>query len=104
MLFKKLRSRAKSTSKSTRPSITRIFSTSSSTEKRKPSKVPDVIVSPPTTIDPGFGGQEKSNDEARDYELFLEKARKDAERAEKKKLREIKAAREVNMSPWAGRM
>jgi hypothetical protein len=40
--------------------------------------------------------------------LFLEKARKDAEKAEKMKLREIKEAerrrREVNMSPWAGRM
>jgi hypothetical protein len=46
--------------------------------------------------------------EARDYELFLEKAREDAEKAEKMKLREIKEAerrrREVNLSPWAGRM
>jgi hypothetical protein len=46
--------------------------------------------------------------EARDYELFLEKARKDAEKAEEMKLREIKEAerrrREVNLSPWGGRM
>jgi hypothetical protein len=48
------------------------------------------------------------NNEARDYELFLEKAKKDEEKAEKAKLREIREAerrrKEFNLSPWAGRM
>jgi hypothetical protein len=62
------------------------------------------MISPPAVTDLGLGTQERSDDEERDYQEFLEKARKDAERAEKKKLREIKAAREVNLSPWGGRM
>jgi len=49
-------------------------------------------------------GEERSDDEERDYQLFLEQARKAEEKAEKKKLAEIKAARQVNLSPWGGRM
>jgi hypothetical protein len=40
----------------------------------------------------------------KDYEEFLEKARKAAERKEKELLRNIMKARETNLSPWAGRM
>lgn len=49
-------------------------------------------------------GEERSDDEERDYQVFLEQARKEEERAEKKRLAEIKAARQVNLSPWGGRM
>jgi len=70
-----------------------------------PSKIPEVMVSPPTLTPLGYESQGRSEeDEARDYQEFLDKARKDVERAEKKRLREIKAAREVNMSPWARMM
>jgi ATP-dependent protease HslVU (ClpYQ) ATPase subunit len=104
MLFKKLRSRSKSTSKSTKPSISRMLSTSSSRENKLGSKTVDVTVSPAPMANLNLTGQAGTNDEAKDYEKFLEKARKDAERAEKRKLKEIKAAKEVNMSPWASRM
>ncbi len=63
-----------------------------------------MLVTPPTRTDLSPGGQERTDDEARDYEEFMEKARKEAERAEKKRLREIKMAREVNLSPWGSRM
>lgn len=49
-------------------------------------------------------GEQRSDDEERDYQIFLERARKEEERAERKKLAEIKAARQVNLSPWGGRM
>lgn len=43
-----------------------------------------------------------------DYQKFLEKSRKEAEREEKRKLKELKEAerrrQEVNMSPWGNRM
>jgi len=68
------------------------------------SKIPDVMVSPPPAPDLSLGAQGRSDDDERDYQEFLEKAKKDAEKAEKKRLREIKEAREVNLSPWAGRM
>jgi hypothetical protein len=61
--------------------------------------VPDVLVTPPTNE-----VNERTDDEERDYQIFLEKARKDEERAERKRLAEIKAARQVNLSPWGGRM
>jgi hypothetical protein len=47
---------------------------------------------------------ERTDDEERDYQEFLEKARKEEELAERKRLAEIKAARQVNLSPWGGRM
>jgi hypothetical protein len=68
------------------------------------SKIPDVMLSPPTVTDLSLGAQGRSDDEERDYQEFLEKAKKDAEKAEKKRLKEIKAAREVNLSPWASKM
>jgi len=68
------------------------------------SKVPNVLVSAATGTDLSPGPPERSDDEERDYQEFLEKARRDAEKAEKKKLRELKAAREVNLSPWGNRM
>ncbi len=46
----------------------------------------------------------RTDDEERDYQEFLEKARKEEELAERKRLAEIKAARQVNLSPWGGRM
>jgi hypothetical protein len=66
-------------------------------------KTQDLKVSPPVA-NLSSTGQQRTDDETRDYEEFLEKARKDAEKAEKKKLREIKAAREVNLSPFASGM
>jgi hypothetical protein len=112
MFFKKLRSRSKTGSKH---SISRITSTSSSTENNKReshSKVPDVMVTPPTNDlserlamhESLREGEQRHDDEERDYQLFLEKARKEEEKAERKRLAEIKAARQVNLSPWGGRM
>ena len=49
-------------------------------------------------------GEQRSDDEERDYQVFLEQARKAEEKAEKKRLAEIRAARQVNLSPWGGRM
>ena len=48
--------------------------------------------------------EERTDDEERDYQEFLEKARKEEELAERKRLAEIKAARQVYLSPWGGRM
>jgi hypothetical protein len=107
MFFKKLRSSSKSSSKSTKPSMTRITSTSSSTHDETVNSKGSTPV-PTTRLDTIQQRSTNEDNEARDYELFLEKARKDAEKAEKMKLREIKEAerrrREVNLSPWAGRM
>jgi len=52
----------------------------------------------------GAGGVQRTDDEERDYQEFLEKARIDAEKEERRRLKELKAAREVNLSPWASRM
>ncbi|KAE9365618.1 hypothetical protein N431DRAFT_431043 [Stipitochalara longipes BDJ] len=107
MLFKKLRSRSKA---STKPSIERITSNSSSQghSKRHSEKVPAVMVSsPPNDLVERLAlheGAQKNDDEERDYQLFLEQARKAEEKADKKRLAEIKAARQVNLSPWGGRM
>ncbi|PMD63089.1 uncharacterized protein K444DRAFT_626838 [Hyaloscypha bicolor E] len=112
MFFKKLRSRSKANSKH---SISRITSTSSShgnSNRQSHSKVPEVMVTPPTNDlterlamheNMREGGQ-RSEDEERDYQLFLEQARKEEEKAERRRLAEIKAARQVNLSPWSGRM
>jgi hypothetical protein len=117
MFFKKLRSRSKSKS-SKQSGITHITSLSSShsshknTNRHSQSKAPDVLVTPPTNdLNERLAmheqlreGQQRSDDEERDYQIFLEKARKEEERAERKKLAEIRAARQVNLSPWGGRM
>jgi len=105
MFFKKLRSRSKQ-------SITRITSTSSSHENKRHShsKVPEVMVTPPTNdLNERLAmhermRDERTDDEERDYQEFLEKARKEEQLAERKRLAEIKAARQVNLSPWGGRM
>jgi len=103
MFFKKLRSRSKSSSKSTKPSM---ISSSTQVGTLNP-KIPEVVVtSPPpqaASAKSTKDGKDADN-ESKDYEEFIEKARKDAEKAEKKKLREIREARERTMSPWAGRM
>ncbi|KUJ08235.1 uncharacterized protein LY89DRAFT_742074 [Mollisia scopiformis] len=98
MFFKKLRSRSKSSSKSTKPSIDRVTSSSSTTHQEtiREVKVPAVTVSGPAA---GEEGEETS-----DYKAFLEKARWDAERKEKETVRSIMKARETNLSPWAGRI
>jgi hypothetical protein len=96
MLFKNLRSRSKTSSKSTitKPSIFRITSADSHSQGDVDSKVQSSAVVSSTTTE-----------EANDYEKFLAKARKDAEKLEKKRLKEFEEAerrkREVNMSPWA---
>jgi len=103
MLFKTLRSRSKSSSKSTKPSIVRVTSADSRSQPSYQSKgdVDSKVQS--SAIVSSMG-----NKEADDFEKFLVKARKDAEKAEKKKLRDFEEAerrkREVNMSPWASRM
>jgi flagellar biosynthesis/type III secretory pathway protein FliH len=99
MLFKSLRS--KSSSKSTTQQSLRVTSSDShNTRNSLDQKQPSAIVTPMSSSKP--------TKEMDDYEKFLEKARKEAEKAEKKKEKEIKEAerrrREVNMSPWAGRM
>lgn len=109
MFFKKLRkssSPSDSPSKSNKPSvITRITSVASSHEStRNASKVPAVMISAPTATDISLGTAGRTDEEERDYQQFLDKAKKDAEKQEKKRLREIQAAREVNLSPWASRM
>jgi len=57
------------------------------------SKIPELVVT-----------SEQAADEAKDYMEFLEKARKEAEKKEKERLKQIKRARDTNMSPWASRM
>lgn len=104
MFFKKLRSHSKSSSKSTKPDMTRITSTSSSAhECTVDSKIP----APPLIAQLGADGKTPDAEQG-DYDKFLEQAKKDAEKAEKLKLKELQEAerrkREVNLSPWAGRM
>jgi hypothetical protein len=107
MFFKKLRSSSKSSPKSTKSIMTRIASTSSSTHDGTVNSKGSTPT-PMTRLDTIQQRSTNEDSEARDYELFLEKARKDAEKAEKMKLKEIEEAerrrREVNLSPWAGRM
>lgn len=108
MFFKKLRARRKSTAQSSKPSM----KSSSTNIGTLETKVPDVIVTAPT--DPKATAKASSRNSKRDakepeeevddYQAFLEKERKNIERLEKKKLREIQQGREMNMSPWAGRM
>lgn len=95
MLFKKLRTR--SSSKSTNQSIARITSTSSS--MNKDSRLPNVVVTAPSRDSQGT-----TEDEANDYQKFLAKSKKEEEKAEKKRLKEIEKARQVTLSPWASRM
>lgn len=61
--------------------------------------MPDVLVTAPQN-----DVSARTDDEERDYQVFLEKAKKDAEQAERKRIAEIRAARQVNLSPWGGRM
>ena len=72
------------------------------------SKIPEVVIASPSSqalpSSKGEGEQRNADDEAKDYEEFLAKAKKDEENAARKKAREIREARERNMSPWAGRM
>jgi hypothetical protein len=49
-------------------------------------------------------GEQRSENEERDYQLFLEQARKEEEKAERRRVAEIKAARQVSLDPWSGRM
>ncbi len=104
MFFKKLRSWSRSSSKSAKPGVTRITSNpSSGRNETTHSPVPEVVLSSPSLQQlnerPSTG-----TDDAREHEEFLEKARRDEEEAEKKKLRDIQKARQVNLSPWASRM
>ncbi|KAL2062030.1 hypothetical protein VTL71DRAFT_6296 [Oculimacula yallundae] len=116
MFFKSLRSRSKSSSKSTKPStLSRMLSSSSSHHR---SKIPEVVISSPplspTTLPTEPQARERgvtreaktrhSEDDNKDYNEFLEKARKEAEKQKKEEERKAKKAREVNMSPWASRM
>jgi hypothetical protein len=49
-------------------------------------------------------GEQRSENDERDYQLFLEQARKEEEKAERRRVAEIKAARQVSLDPWSGRM
>ncbi len=53
---------------------------------------------------PSRDSQGRTEDEANDYQKFLAKTKKDEEKAEKKRLKEIEKARQVTLSPWASRM
>lgn len=101
MFFKNIRSRSKASTESTKHSIFRITSRDSHSQSTYQSKDNDKHQAS-TTASP------MSEEEADDYSKFLEKAKKDAEKAEKLKMREIREAerrkREVNMSPWGSRM
>ncbi|KAF4633638.1 hypothetical protein G7Y89_g4483 [Cudoniella acicularis] len=61
-----------------------------------------------TTVSSMQADASGNDDEKSDFQKFLEKAKKDAEREERKKIQEVLDAerrrREANMSPWAGRM
>jgi hypothetical protein len=50
----------------------------------------------------------RTDDEERDYREFLAKAKREEEKAEKKRQMEVREAerrkKEFNMSPWASRM
>lgn len=103
MFFKKLRKSSTPSDdipKSNKPSmITRITSVSSSDENHRSStKVPA-----PIAMELGLASG-RTDKEERDYQEFLAKAKKEAEKEEKKRLRKIQAARQVNLSPWASRM
>jgi ADP-ribosylglycohydrolase len=88
--------------------MTHITSTSSSTHDETVNSKGSTTPAPMTRLDTIQQRSTNEDSEARDYELFLEKAKKDAEKAEKMKLKEIREAdrrrREVNLSPWGGRM
>jgi len=47
---------------------------------------------------------EQTAEEAKDYIEFLEKAKMEAEKREKERVKRINRAKETNMSPWASRM
>ncbi|CZT48543.1 uncharacterized protein RSE6_09254 [Rhynchosporium secalis] len=116
MLFKSLRSRSKSSSKSTKPStLTRMLSSASS---HHPAQIPEVVISSPslspnsvtdvfktkTQLRHAVTERKSSEDGSKDYNEFLAKARKEAEKEKKEEEKKAKKAREVNMSPWASRM
>lgn len=102
MLFKNMRSRSKASHESTKHSIFRVTSTDSHSQPTYLSKDTEPKDKASTSISP------MGSEVADDYSKFLEKAKKDAEKAEKMKIKEIREAerrkREVNMSPWGGRM
>lgn len=104
MFFKKMRSRSKSTSKSTKPSMTRITSSGSSIPNGKSSKIPQISVSPPDLTTQHGSPDDGQND----FQEFLEKAKKDEEDAAKRAVKAAKHAeahqKQINMSPWASRM
>ncbi|OWP01546.1 hypothetical protein B2J93_7804 [Marssonina coronariae] len=118
MFFKSLRRRSKSSSKSTttttiQPSsmdMTRITSLASSAPYPADLAVP----APPITIlstvgelgDQGTNGERvpDEGDWSRDYEEFLEKARREEERSEMAKAKLVRKARQTNMSPWVREM
>lgn len=101
MLFKNIRSRSKASTKSTKHSIFRITSADSHSQSTYPSRDTD-------KHQVSSRASPMSDEDADDYSKFLEKAKKDAEKAEKLKLKGLREAerrkREVNMSPWGGRM
>ncbi|TVY36674.1 hypothetical protein LOCC1_G007581 [Lachnellula occidentalis] len=96
-MFKNLRSRSKSSSKTSKPSVFRVLSTDSHAHSREHGDAEAESKMQPTAC--------MATESADDYGKFLAKAKKDAEKAEKKRLKEVEEAerrkREVNMSPWA---
>lgn len=104
MFFKTLlrRPRKPSNSKSTKPSLDRI-STLSASDKNPDIKVSSTAIAD-TEADLTEEGARVADEEDRDYQEFLVKAKRDAELKEKEMLRTIIKARETNLSPWAGRM
>jgi hypothetical protein len=105
MLFKKLRSKSTSSSATPQHSLRVTSASSTQTQASLDAKHPSTFITP-LTPSPQIA---KETD---DFTRFLEKSRKEEEKREKKlqkeRERESREAerrkREVNMSPWAGRM
>lgn len=94
-MFKNLRSRSKSSTKTSKPSVFRVLSTDSHAHSQSMGDAGPKVQ--PTAC--------MTTECADDYGKFLAKAKKEAEQAEKKRLKEVEEVerrkRVVNMSPWA---
>jgi hypothetical protein len=118
MFFKTLRTKSSAKSHSEKPSMSRITSITSSQPTHN-EKVPHITVSSPVSSPTsefhererrdrdgreGEGGEDEDEQAAREFQEFLAKAKRDAEKKDRETARSILKARETNLSPWAGRM
>lgn len=107
MFFKSLRSKS-SSSKGAEQGVHRVTSSDARSQSTHNSKGDMADSKGRSTAIMSSIDTERTSGDMGDFEKFLEQSRKDAEREEKKKLKELKEAerrrQEVNMSPWASRM